>query len=213
MAAIYHPLVAATAAMAALAMAQLARGAGLKPPSAALAGLLPVGAVLLYRYALHGGIKEVLVVALVATAAALAREALDRELSLRLVIVLAICGAALLHVFMPAYPSRAAVRRYPPQSRAPRRRPGGGRPTRTRLPYAPSLRPGADIERRVLHRGGHLRRSERPSAPSPWHSCVNRPVDAPMPPRAFSSMSAAARDESRPVDVPVVARPEAYASG
>jgi hypothetical protein len=99
MAAIYHPLVAAIAAMAALAMTQLARGAGLKPLSAALAGLLPVGAVLLYRYALHGGIKEVLVVALVATAAALAREALDRELSLRLVILLAICGAALLQVF------------------------------------------------------------------------------------------------------------------
>ena len=65
-------------------MAQLARRAGLAPLPAAVAGVLPVGAVLLYRYGLHGSIKEELVVALMATAAALAREALDRELSIRL---------------------------------------------------------------------------------------------------------------------------------
>ena len=59
----------------------------------------PSGVVLLYRYALHGGIKEVLVVALLATGAALAREALDRELSLRLVMLLALCAVSLLHVF------------------------------------------------------------------------------------------------------------------
>jgi hypothetical protein len=34
-----------------------------------------------------------------------------------------------------------------------------------------------------------------------------------MPLRAFSSMSAAARDESRPVEVPAVAMPEADAQG
>jgi hypothetical protein len=99
MAAVYHPLVAAIAGMAALSMSQLARASGLKPAAAAVAGLLPVGAVLIYRYALHGGIKEILVVALIATGAALAREALDRELRLRLVVLLAICGAALLQVF------------------------------------------------------------------------------------------------------------------
>ena len=34
-----------------------------------------------------------------ATAAALAREALDRELSIRLAVLIALCAAALLHVF------------------------------------------------------------------------------------------------------------------
>ena len=66
---------------------------------AAVAGVLPVGAVLLYRYGFHGSIKEELVVALMATAAALARLALDRELSIRLAVLIALCGAALLHVF------------------------------------------------------------------------------------------------------------------
>ena len=83
-----------------MAMAQLARRRGLRPRAAPrVAGVLPVGAVLLYRYGLHGSIKEVLVVALMATAAALAREALDRELSFRLAVLIALCGAALLHVF------------------------------------------------------------------------------------------------------------------
>ncbi|HYP49074.1 MAG TPA: hypothetical protein VEQ61_10595, partial [Thermoleophilaceae bacterium] len=99
LAAIYHPVIAAIAGLAAMAMAHLARGAGLRPRAAALAGALPMGAVLIYRYALHGSIKEVLVVALVATSAALARVALDRELSVRVVVLIALCAAALLHVF------------------------------------------------------------------------------------------------------------------
>ena len=82
-----------------MAMAHLARRAGLGPLPAAVAGVLPVGAVLLYRYGMHGSIKEELVVALMATAAALAREALDRELSIRLAVLIALCAAALLHVF------------------------------------------------------------------------------------------------------------------
>ena len=97
--AVYHPIIASIAALAAMAMAQLARRAGLGPVPAAVAGVLPVGAVLLYRYGLHGSIKEVLVVALMATAAALARVALDRELSIRLAVLIALCAAALLHVF------------------------------------------------------------------------------------------------------------------
>ena len=80
-------------------MAHLARRAGLGPLPAAVAGVLPVGAVLLYRYGLHGSIKEELVVALMATAAALARLALDRDLSIRLAVLIALCAAALLHVF------------------------------------------------------------------------------------------------------------------
>ena len=97
--AVYHPIIAAVAALAAMAMAQLARRAGLAALPAAVAGVLPVGAVLLYRYGLHGSIKEELVVALMATAAALARAALDRELSIRLAVLIALCAAALLHVF------------------------------------------------------------------------------------------------------------------
>ena len=97
--AVYHPIIAAIAGLAAMAMAQLARRAGLAPLPAAVAGVLPVGAVLLYRYGLHGSIKEELVVALMATAAALAREALDRDLSIRFAVLIALCAAALLHVF------------------------------------------------------------------------------------------------------------------
>ena len=97
--AIYQPVIALAAAMAALAMTELARAAGLRSWPAAAAGLLPLGAVLVYRYSLHGGIKELLVVALVATAAALARHLLDGALSLRLVVPIVLSAAALLHVF------------------------------------------------------------------------------------------------------------------
>ena len=97
--AVYHPIIATVAGLAAMALAQLARRAGLAAVPAAVAGVLPVCAVLLYRYGLHGSIKEELVVALMATAAALARVALDRELSIRLAVLIALCGAALLHVF------------------------------------------------------------------------------------------------------------------
>ena len=38
-------------------------------------------------------------VALMAAAAALAREALDRDLSIRFAVLIALCAAALLHVF------------------------------------------------------------------------------------------------------------------
>jgi hypothetical protein len=98
-AAIYQPVIATGAALAAMAMTQLARAAGLRPWFAAAAGALPLTAVLLHRYALHGAIKEVLVVALLATAAALAREALDRGLAFRIAILIALCAAALLQVF------------------------------------------------------------------------------------------------------------------
>jgi hypothetical protein len=99
LAAVYQPVIAAAAGAAAMAMTQIARGAGLRPASAAVAGALPLGAVLLYRYALHGSIKEVLVVAFLATGAALARETLDRALSVRLVVLMALCAASLLQVF------------------------------------------------------------------------------------------------------------------
>jgi hypothetical protein len=97
--AIYQPVIAASASLAAMAMTQLARASGLRTPLAALAGALPMAGVLVYRYALHGAIKEVVVIALLATAAALARESLDRTLSFRVAIPIALCAAALLHVF------------------------------------------------------------------------------------------------------------------
>ncbi len=96
---VYHPIVAAIAGLGAMAMAQLARRAGLGALPAAVAGVLAVGAVLVYRYGLHGSIKEVLVVVLLAAGAALAREALDGELTIRIAVLIALCAAALLHVF------------------------------------------------------------------------------------------------------------------
>ena len=99
-AAIYHPTLAAIAGLAAMAMAQIARRAGLRTAKRCdcrrVAGRAPSCST---ATGLHGSIKEELVLALMATGAALAREALDRELSIRLAVLIALCAAALLHVF------------------------------------------------------------------------------------------------------------------
>jgi hypothetical protein len=99
LAAVYHPLIATAAALAAMTLAHLARGAGFGRWSSIAAGILPLGAVLLYRYALHGAVKEVFLVSLLATTCAIAREALDRGLRVRFIAVMALCVAAMLQVF------------------------------------------------------------------------------------------------------------------
>jgi hypothetical protein len=98
-AAVYQPVIAFGAAMAALGLTWLARGAGLPAKAAPAAGALAIGAALTYRYSLHGGIKEIVVVALLAAAAAFGREAVDQGLRPRSVAPVGVCVAALLHVF------------------------------------------------------------------------------------------------------------------
>jgi uncharacterized protein (TIGR02271 family) len=61
---------------AAAALTQLARRAGAPAPVAAVIGLLSAGANLTYQYSQHGAIKEIAMVLLVVTAAAVVAEAL-----------------------------------------------------------------------------------------------------------------------------------------
>lgn len=99
LAAIYHPLLASFAALAAMSLTHLARRAGLPGTAAAGAGLVAVGANLLYRYSLHGGIKEVLVVALLGTAAAVGYEAVRKRAAPRAVAITAVVVAPLPAVY------------------------------------------------------------------------------------------------------------------
>jgi hypothetical protein len=99
LAAVYQPAIGAVAGLAAMSLAHLARRSGLPANAAAAAGFLGVGAALLYRYALHGGIKEVVVVALLATATAVGLEAAASRLSTRGVVLFALCLLPLVLVF------------------------------------------------------------------------------------------------------------------
>lgn len=97
--AIYAPLMAIVGGLAAAAFATVARHAGLPPAAAGLAGLLAAVPNLLYRYVLHGAIKEIIVVALVATATAVGAELLARRAGIRALIALLVVVAPLLVVF------------------------------------------------------------------------------------------------------------------
>ena len=99
LAAVYQPAIGAVGGLAAMSLAHLARRSGLPATAAAAAGFLGVGAALLYRYALHGGIKEVVVVALLATASAVGLEAAASRLSTRGVVLFALCVLPLVLVF------------------------------------------------------------------------------------------------------------------
>jgi hypothetical protein len=99
LAAVYHPLLSAFAGFAAMSLTHLARRAGLPGAAAAGAGFVAVAANLLYRYLLHGGIKEALVVALLGTAAAVGYEALRKGAAPRLVAILAVVVAPLPAVY------------------------------------------------------------------------------------------------------------------
>jgi hypothetical protein len=70
-AALYQPLLALFAGVAALAAASMLRGAGLGTAAACVAGVVMLGSQLLYSYNLQGGIKELAFVAVLATGAAL----------------------------------------------------------------------------------------------------------------------------------------------
>jgi hypothetical protein len=99
LAAVYQPVVGAVAGLAAMSLAHLARRAGLASAPAAAAGFLAVGGALLYRYGLHGGIKEVAVVALLGTAAGVGVETVAGGLKVRAVVLLAVCALPLVLVF------------------------------------------------------------------------------------------------------------------
>ena len=84
--AVYQPVMAMVAGLGAMSLTEIGRRAGLRAPGAALAATLAMGGVLLYRYVLHGAIKEVVLVVLLITAVALAGVAVDRRLAVRSVV-------------------------------------------------------------------------------------------------------------------------------
>lgn len=100
--AIYQPVIAATAAIGAMALAVLAARAGLAARLAALAGLVAAGAALTYSYGLQGNAKEIAMFATLAIAAALAREALTARRPVAWIALVAVALAASISVFSAA---------------------------------------------------------------------------------------------------------------
>lgn len=99
---VYQPVMSVFAAFGAMSLTEVARRAGLRPAAAVVAATLPFGGVLLYRYVLHGAIKEIAVVTLACTAVALASVALDRQLAIRPVVLVAVVCLAMVLVFSAA---------------------------------------------------------------------------------------------------------------
>jgi len=97
--AIYQPFIATIAALAAMALAWLAMSVGLPGSLAAVAAGVALGANLTYQYALHGAFKELSLVLIVGTAAAVSRFALDRRLPMGATALLGACLAAGIGVF------------------------------------------------------------------------------------------------------------------
>jgi hypothetical protein len=97
-AALYAPLIAFFAALAAMALAVLAQGAVRLAPAAAVAGFLAVAANLTYAYGQQGNVKEIAALAGIATGAALLAEFMRRQ-SAGAAALLGIALAGLLSVF------------------------------------------------------------------------------------------------------------------
>ena len=85
-----------------MSLADIARRAGLRPVSAGFAAVIATGGVLLYRYAQHGAIKELVLTALCAAAAALAVVAVERRLPVRMVGLIAVCALAMVFSYSAA---------------------------------------------------------------------------------------------------------------
>ena len=100
--AVYQPVMATFAGLAAMALVDIGPARGLRTWAAVAAATLSLGGVLLYRYALHGSIKEVLLVALLAGAVALSSVVVERRLELRTVVPVAVTGIAAVLVFSVA---------------------------------------------------------------------------------------------------------------
>ena len=101
-AALYQPFIGCLAALAAMAFAALARREGASGPAAAAIALAAAGASITYQYALHGAIKELALVLVLAVVAVLVREALDARLHPGAVALAALCSATGVGVFSAA---------------------------------------------------------------------------------------------------------------
>jgi hypothetical protein len=98
--AVYQPWIACQAGFAAMSFAWLARSIGVKVGwVAALVGLTAIGANLTFQYALQGSFKEIALVSVLATGAALARWVLDARLTVGAVAILAAALSAGVGVF------------------------------------------------------------------------------------------------------------------
>jgi hypothetical protein len=99
---VYQPIIAVFGAVAAMSLSEVAARCGLRARWAFVAATLPLGGALVYRYALQGSIKEVALVTLCATGAALAAVALERRLAFRAVALVAVVAVAMILVFSAA---------------------------------------------------------------------------------------------------------------
>jgi hypothetical protein len=100
--AVYQPFIAYLAAGGAMALTVLARRLGLTGGLAAALGLVAVGANITFQYSLHGAFKEVGIVLVLCTCAALCRVALDARLHPGTVALLGACLAAGLAIVATA---------------------------------------------------------------------------------------------------------------
>jgi hypothetical protein len=101
-AAAYNPFIAALVAFAALSFTALGTRAGLRPAVAGATAFAAVAANLVYHYALQGNIKEIAMLATLAAAVALAREAIGHPRPVAAVACLAVAVAAMLSVYSAA---------------------------------------------------------------------------------------------------------------
>ncbi len=95
---LYQGFIASLAAMGAIALSTVARGL-LNAPRAALVGFAAFAANLTYQYAFQGGIKEIGLLATIAAAVALGREAVGMDRRYRAAAMLAIAAAAALATY------------------------------------------------------------------------------------------------------------------
>ena len=102
LAALYQPFIAVAAALAATGFTVLLGRSGMPGRWAAATATVAVGANLVYQYAQHGGVKEVLMIALLAAAAAVLAEALADGLPLGAAAICALCLVSTLAVFSAA---------------------------------------------------------------------------------------------------------------
>ena len=100
--AVYQPFMAMMAAFGAMSLTEVARRAALGTKATLVAATIPFGGVLLYRYALHGAIKEVLLVTLLVTTVAIVSVALERRLPVRLIALAAAACLGMVLVFSSA---------------------------------------------------------------------------------------------------------------
>ncbi|WP_156027729.1 hypothetical protein [Candidatus Solirubrobacter pratensis] len=105
----YQPYIAFLAGTAAMAFTELGRACKLPAWAAVGAAVLALGAGLTYNYGLQGAFKEIAVVACIATAAGLARVALDARLHAGTVSLIAISLAAAIAIISAVAAGYAAA--------------------------------------------------------------------------------------------------------